>query len=650
MKTRLLCIVLLFALGTQLAAQMTVKDSDTNVLMQVNDEGDVGSLTLPKGEAPSTTANKLYNNGGSLYWDGDALGTAGSAGGWTDGGTSVYLTTSTDKVGIGDLSPTHTPDVAGKIGIDDTQILFLPDQTDFTGTLIIGNGGSSLSHTTGTTGQFNTAVGIDASNAITTGYWNTSIGYRALYTNTTASNNTACGYMALYSNNSGGNSNTAIGTMALYSNTTGGTNTAVGVNANYYNQGGSRNTLIGFYAGHGTTTHDKSGNVLIGYRAGYYETGDDKLYIENSDISTPLIGGDFSADEIYLNGKVGIGTTSPKLKLSIDNDGGILAKGTYGSGATLGTTGGGSLMIWYPRKGAFRAGYLDDATYYSTFWDDDSIGSFSVAMGYDTKASGEASLAMGQFAQASGPSSIAIGYDVKASAYASTAMGAYVETSGMGSFVIGDVSTTTTYSENTNNKFVARFYNGYRLYTNSECTSGLYANNLSSSWSSISDSTKKENFKPVNGEDVLNKISGFHLGTWNYIGQDPKEFRHYGPMAQDFFNAFGHDGIGVCGNDTLLASADFDGVNFIAVQALEKRTAEDRERIAELEEGNKNLKSEVSELQVINEKIMDANERILAKNEQLELELAEMKKVMADLCQRIGTGEAQMTSLNKSQR
>ena len=39
------------------------------------------------------------------------------------------------------------------------------------------------------------------------------------------------------------------------------------------------------------------------------------------------------------------------------------------------------------------------------------------------------------------------------------------------------------------------------------------------------------------GEAVLGKIRGFELSSWNFIGHDPKEFRHYGPMVQDFFTA-----------------------------------------------------------------------------------------------------------------
>jgi len=75
-------------------------------------------------------------------------------------------------------------------------------------------------------------------------------------------------------------------------------------------------------------------------------------------------------------------------------------------------------------------------------------------------------------------------------------------------------------------------------------------------FTSVSDKNKKEKFKPVDGEDVLRKIRGFELTSWNFIGHDPKEFRHYGPMAQDFFAAFGHDGIGQIGSETTINSGD----------------------------------------------------------------------------------------------
>ena len=103
-------------------------------------------------------------------------------------------------------------------------------------------------------------------------------------------------------------------------------------------------------------------------------------------------------------------------------------------------------------------------------------------------------------------------------------------------------------------------------------------------FTSGSDKTKKENFRPVDGEEVLKKIRGFELTSWNFIGHDPKEFRHYGPMAQDFFAAFGHDSVGQIGTDTTINSRDIAGILMIAVQALEKRTAELKEKEAQIAE------------------------------------------------------------------
>jgi len=45
-------------------------------------------------------------------------------------------------------------------------------------------------------------------------------------------------------------------------------------------------------------------------------------------------------------------------------------------------------------------------------------------------------------------------------------------------------------------------------------------------------------------------------------------------MAQDFYKALGKDDIGEIGCATLINQQDFLGVNLIAIQALEKRTAE----------------------------------------------------------------------------
>jgi len=109
----------------------------------------------------------------------------------------------------------------------------------------------------------------------------------------------------------------------------------------------------------------------------------------------------------------------------------------------------------------------------------------------------------------------------------------------------------------------------------------------------VSDATRKETFLPVNGEATLNKIRGLTLTSWNLIGQDPRRFRHYGPMAQEFFAAFGSDTVGTIGTPTTITSTDIDGILMVAVQALERRTAEQAEEAVRLKAENAALKARV---------------------------------------------------------
>ena len=114
-----------------------------------------------------------------------------------------------------------------------------------------------------------------------------------------------------------------------------------------------------------------------------------------------------------------------------------------------------------------------------------------------------------------------------------------------------------------------------------------------------SDRNKKENFRPVDGEEVLRKIRELSIPSWNLIGHDPEKFRHYGPMAQDFFAAFGKDGVGQIGTETTINSGDVAGILMIAVQALEKRTKElnqQEARISALEEETRSNKAQLEKL------------------------------------------------------
>jgi len=148
-----------------------------------------------------------------------------------------------------------------------------------------------------------------------TGTYNTNnvaVGAYALKGSTTAGNNTgkkntAIGAFSLESNTSG-SYNVALGSRALYRNKTGAYNTVLGTDAGLYNQSGNKNVMLGFHAGYNATGNN---NIFIGADAGKNETGNDKLYIENSDSTTPLIGGDFSTDEVVVNGTLQVTGGTP---------------------------------------------------------------------------------------------------------------------------------------------------------------------------------------------------------------------------------------------------------------------------------------------------------------------------------------------------
>ena len=72
-----------------------------------------------------------------------------------------------------------------------------------------------------------------------------------------------------------------------------------------------------------------------------------------------------------------------------------------------------------------------------------------------------------------------------------------------------------------------------------------------------------------------------------------------GPVAQDFFAAFGNDGIGTIGTPTTINSGDMAGILVIAVQALEKQ--------------NRDLKAENAQVKAR----LDALERLVLAKEAL---------------------------------
>ena len=147
-----------------------------------------------------------------------------------------------------------------------------------------------------TTGSYNTFMGHGSGYSNTTGYANVFVGRYSGYRSTTGLFNTHLGYLSGF-NATIGRYNTFMGAMSGYSTTTGLYNTYVGYSSGRMNKTGYR-------------------NVFIGYNAGHQELGSDKLYIANSSTKTPLIGGDFSAKTVTINGTL-TQTSDRRLKKRI---------------------------------------------------------------------------------------------------------------------------------------------------------------------------------------------------------------------------------------------------------------------------------------------------------------------------------------------
>ncbi|NHZ86933.1 MAG: hypothetical protein GWP19_13840, partial [Planctomycetia bacterium] len=148
-------------------------------------------------------------------------------------------------------------------------------------------------------------------------------------------------------------------------------------------------------------------------------------------------------DQAYDQGGAGVGRTitADGGAFTVGGVDGALVTGTYGSG-TIPATGAGTRLMWYPKKAAFRVGYV-----YGAQWDDGSIGNQSIAMGHSTTASGTGSTAMGSYTTASGDNSTAIGRYTIADESDLTVVGVYNDASDNDElFIVGNGTSSSSRS------------------------------------------------------------------------------------------------------------------------------------------------------------------------------------------------------------
>jgi hypothetical protein len=131
-----------------------------------------------------------------------------------------------------------------------------------------------------------------------------------------------------------------------------------------------------------------------------------------------------------------------------------------------------------------------------------------------------------------------------------------------GTFVWSDNASANTLQSTGNYQFLARASGGYTLYSNAAATIGVKLAAGSGAWASLSDRAAKTRVRSLDEADILAKVATLPISSWQYRSEDPK-IRHLGPMAQDFYAAFG-----VGEDDRHITSIDEDGVALAAIKAL----------------------------------------------------------------------------------
>ena len=120
-------------------------------------------------------------------------------------------------------------------------------------------------------------------------------------------------------------------------------------------------------------------------------------------------------------------------------------------------------------------------------------------------------------------------------------------------------------------------------------------------WTNASDRNLKENFSSIDALSLLEKVAQLPLSTWNYKAEG-SEISHIGPMAQDFYAAFG-----VGENDQHIGTVDANGVALAAIQGLYQLTQEQQAQIETQQETLTQLTTDNAALQ---EQVTGLEERL----------------------------------------
>lgn len=182
---------------------------------------------------------------------------------------------STGNVGIGLSSPAFKLDIGGtalvsdrKIGINSIQFGYIPDQTDFLGSLAIGTGLQLIIPGSGYLSKYNTTTGIGAGDSLTLGFFNTFNGSFSSHRGKYITETVSIGFNA--NRNNKGSYNVIAGSSAFLNCDSCETSNVIGNLAGYQLLTANQINVMGYRAMQ--TATDAHFTDVIGYRGVQYAT------------------------------------------------------------------------------------------------------------------------------------------------------------------------------------------------------------------------------------------------------------------------------------------------------------------------------------------------------------------------------------------
>ncbi len=141
-----------------------------------------------------------------------------------------------------------------------------------------------------------------------------------------------------------------------------------------------------------------------------------------------------------------------------------------------------------------------------------------------------------------------------------------------GAFIWADFTPFYDFYSANDNEFAVRCNGGVRFVTSTQMgqnVASVWLGPSGTTWFTISDKNAKKDIRPLDCQEVLEKLARVPVTQWHYKWESSSQPPNIGPMAQDFVGTFypGRD-------DRSISTLEFDGVEIAAIQGLNKKLEE----------------------------------------------------------------------------